>query len=479
MPIRSPTTSFLALAFFALLIGCGGALAEAPSGRPCTLPGYSGVAECFWIDVPRDFSDPGGARLSLHVARVRAREARGHAAPLTLLAGGPGQAATDLGGWLDVAFRRVHARRDVLLVDQRGTGASRPLRCEAAAELGLGAVSSEALRAIGARCLAEQTDDPRWFSTEAVVRDLDRVRARLGYDRLALWGASFGTRTALRYLARFPDRVEAMVLDGVAPNTEPLFFRAPAYAQAAFEALLARCAEADGCDPAVFEARATRLLELEARTVQFVDPVVGEPRSVRIDGPTLRGYLRAALYRPARAGLLPVALERASKGDFGVLAALASETAGRTSDTMDLGATMSILCSEDVDRISAEEARGAGAGSLFADEYHRFWSALCTEWPRTRLPEDYAALVESSIPTLALSGGLDPVTPPAAAELGLRGLPNAHHLVARNAGHNVTPLGCAPRLVAEFLDDPASAPDGRCLDDIHLPHLVSSRGAVR
>src|SRR5205085_9479322 len=141
--------------------------------------------------------------------------------PLFFLAGGPGQAATEAFVPLQNAFDKINRIHDIVLVDQRGTGGSNALRCPAATnELEIDTLPE--VTAAAAACLPQLTGDPRFYTTSLAMDDLDQVRAALGYDRVDLYGVSYGTRAALTYLRQYPARVRAVILDGVVPQDEPL-----------------------------------------------------------------------------------------------------------------------------------------------------------------------------------------------------------------------------------------------------------------
>ena len=447
--------------------------------QPCTLPGFSGLAECVRIDVPTDHDAVDGPTLKIQVARVSARRIRRHETPLVLLAGGPGQAAIEYAPLLESAFRRVNETRDILLIDQRGTGRSHPLQCDQLFQFAYRTISRDQIRAESAACLRGLDDEPKWFGTESVIRDLDAIRRRLGHEKLALWGASFGTRTALRYLARFPQRVESMVLDGVTSNTESLFVGAPRYAQAAFDALRTRCEADAGCDAAALNAHFEGAARAGTQAVDLIHPLSGARLSTSVDDDLVVNVVRGALYVPVYSSLIPVALDKVAKGDHSVLAALTAELTSSSAGSMYVGATLSVLCSEDIDRLSREAAAEAGHGTPFGDRYYRLWSTACSNWPRTRVPKTYGELVQSTVPTLVLSGGADPITPPAAAEVAIGGLSAAQHLIAKNASHNVTQHGCAPTLIADFLNAPNTPVDGECLNEIEAPPIVHTGDVVK
>ena len=329
---------------------------------PCTLKGWGRIAECGQIRVPLVFDAPNGAQLKIHFARVRGRAIQKKAPPLFVMAGGPGQAATEYGRLLENAFRPTLGARDVILIDQRGTGQSHPMPCPLMSDFAYSKVTGAQLAERGQTCLEATTEQPQYFGSEAIINDVEAVREALGYSKIALWGGSFGTRLALRYLARFPDRVFALVLDGVSSNTVPLFALTPNYAQAAWDALVQRCQRDDRCAQAYPDLdQDLRTLLASPETVARVeDPIHGAVASATINSDLVAGVVRAALYSPQRASLLPLAVTRAARGDHQVMAALAGE-ASSMADSMYVGSSMTILCTEDLDRLTGR--RGCGRRS--------------------------------------------------------------------------------------------------------------------
>jgi pimeloyl-ACP methyl ester carboxylesterase len=208
---------------FALLLACTPRTAP-PHRRialtPCRLKGSGYPAQCGTLRVPEDRARPSGRQIDLKISVVPALAREPAPDPLFLLAGGPGQAATEAMGPLLGAFERLHRTRDLVLVDQRGTGSSRPLRCDLndpSAPL-VERLAPDALREDKFRkCLAAYDADPRFYTTSIAMQDLDDVRAGLGADQIDLWGGSYGTRAALIYLREHGEHARATVLDGVAP----------------------------------------------------------------------------------------------------------------------------------------------------------------------------------------------------------------------------------------------------------------------
>ena len=239
----------------ALGLVAGAAYAAGLELSECDLKDEGGRLEvdalCGTLAVPLDPGDPDAEAIELFVAVVEASSEQATPDPLVVFADGPGAAATQFFVRAKRAFARILRDRDVVLVDQRGTGRSAPLRCDGSryAALLAGGDARSAVDA-GIACLDELKYDPRFFTTSAGVADLERVRAALGYEQLNLYGLSYGTRVAQHYLRRHPNRVRSVVLDGVLPPDLPLGPELAVASQTVLDALFARCAADDACGAA-------------------------------------------------------------------------------------------------------------------------------------------------------------------------------------------------------------------------------------
>src|SRR5690349_11649885 len=166
----------------------------------CRLPRVAQAVQCGRLEVPENRAHPDGRKLSIFVAVLPANTLSPKPDPLVLLAGGPGQAASTLGPFA-MQLTAVRRTRDILLIDQRGTGRSSPLDCRAFApdehaEFDIDPVPKSLLCAWQ---LAERNVDASQYTTSAFVADLDAVREALGYPRWNIWGGSYGSRAAQEY----------------------------------------------------------------------------------------------------------------------------------------------------------------------------------------------------------------------------------------------------------------------------------------
>ncbi len=445
--------------------------------RRCYIDNVDTAARCFDLEVPLVWDKPDGRTISLYGAIIPAKTMDAADDPLVILAGGPGQAATTYGALVERAFHKIRERRDIILIDQRGTGGSNALSCEFPEEFN-GEASDAMLQKFGKKCVGEQDVNVRYFSSMDVLKDLEHVRSRLGVQQVNLWGGSYGTRLGLLYMKLYPESIRSVILDGVTSPEESVFRQAAKSAEAAWQKLVAACESDNDCaqtHPNLNVRFKALLQQLEAEPVETVlsNAANGKPETIEVGHKWLAEAVRSALYVPSQASIIPFALQRVEQGDYSVFGALAANSAAWASSTMTIGSTLSVLCREDVPTLTRAEAERLGEDSFHGANYYNNWAALCSNWPVLGVPEGYGDPITSDIPTIILSGALDPVTPPAMALVAEKGLRNAQHMIADNAGHNVSAFGCAPDIMADFIK--AASPEGldpACLSDPVRPAFV-------
>lgn len=454
---------------------------RAVSLAACRLPGVESEARCGKFEVWEDRTARTGRRIAINIAVIPARMRSREPDPIFVFAGGPGQGAVSLADQVMPLFAKLNDTRDVVLVDQRGTGESHPLDCEDD-DAPLQSLFEDTLPGdLVRKCLAGLDADPRQYITSIAVEDLEEVRAALGYDKLNLWAGSYGTRAALEYLRRHGNHVRTMVLDGVAPSTMKMPLSFVSDGEAALRKLLAGCEAQAPCRQAYPDLGATirGLREEFARHPERVgiqDPRTGERETIRVTQNVFLSGLFRPLYVAELASLLPYGVEAAAEGDFNPLLAQNLEFADDVSENLALGMHLSVICAEDVPRITAQDLAAADHaffGRALVDDY----IAACRIWPRGRVPADYYDPVRSDVQALLLSGGIDPATPPHHAAQVAATLPNARHFIAPQVGHGVSERGCAPRLIEAFVrKGSARALDGKCLEHIPRPLFVLPLG---
>ncbi|MHC5003038.1 MAG: alpha/beta fold hydrolase [Planctomycetota bacterium] len=418
-----------------------------------------------------------GRVLELGVLVLPALDPPARPDPVFVLAGGPGQDATSLvNQWVEHWMRRD---RDIVLVSQRGTGGDNRLACAlAGSDENLQGyldplMDEETFRA----CLAELQEryDLTQYGTATAMDDIDEVRAALGYERINVYGGSYGSRAALELLRRHGDSVRCVVLNSVAPTA----FRNPLYharsAQEALDLIVEECAGDPACRATFGNLRAkfeTVLERLEAAPapVTVRHPATGEAVALRLTREAFAESMRIAMYYDSRR--VPRLIHRAFSGDLDAVAQVGLETSRALRSTLALGMLLCVTCGEDLDRIDPAEIAAATRGTFLGDDRVRRQMAVCAFWPRSRNLEGAGEPVRSDVPVLLMSGTMDPVTPPRWGEAAARHLSRSVHVVAPGSHGLGGP--CIEGIVRAFLD--AGGPEGldlSCVESLRPGSFVA------
>lgn len=434
--------------------------------KPCADERIEKVARCGTVTVPENRQLPMGRTIALNVIVVPARSPSPDAPPLFDIDGGPGLPVTKNAEFYALFAPAFSARRDLVMVDQRGTGGSNPLHCP---ELSKPEAAYQPIYPAEAvsRCRKslEAAADLTMYGTRDAVADLDDVRAALGYEKIDLFGLSYGTTVGLRYLDTYPKRVRAAVLMGVSPpDAMPPKNHAIA-AEAAIEALFDACHRSAPCDAAFNPAT-----DID-RALSRLGSIAGAPSEE-----IFLEKLRSLMYQPDSARRIPYIVSRAADGD---LAQFYAATKPRGPSLYADGMFLSVVCSEAMALMDSSAARDASKATLFGDYRLRRQQEACTEWPTAQTADNHLRPVVSNAAILLISGELDPVTPPAWADSVARTLPNSKHIVIPGSGHifdGMTGIEtCLDPLITRFLDTgDIKAVDPGCVREMQPPPFVTS-----
>lgn len=446
---------------------------------PCHVDRLAEEVLCGSHEVFEDRHARAGRRLSIQVTVLPARRRAAEPDPLLIFAGGPGQGARGYAAVVDRFFSGVRRTRDLVLVDLRGTGDSGRLSCPSPADEVDQIESMLDADGLVTRCLAALDADPRHYTHAAALSDVDEVRQRLGYATVNLWGGSWGTRTALLYALDRPEAVRSVVLDGAVPLDMGFPRSAAADAEQAFARLADACRAEARCASRFGDVRARlgRLLERLGRSPEMFEvdhPRTGRPARLRLTRDVVAEIVRVSLYTPSDAVRLFEVVSHFERGDAGPLLAQALRLASISTDDMALGATLSVLCSEDVPSTAHVDFGPESASTFVRAAYADTWRARCRHWPRGPALAVSPDAV-SPAPVLILSGEHDPVTPPRWGERMRAHFPASLHVVVPGAAHNASFTGCVPELIVRFLD---AGPDGiggtTCVERVPWPPIVVS-----
>ncbi|WP_295800482.1 alpha/beta hydrolase [uncultured Microbulbifer sp.] len=431
-----------------------------PQADSCYLDGWSESLRCYQVAVED------GVLLSVMIAPA---VNGGQHEPLYMLAGGPGQAASQLAKLLN-PLRKLNRERDIVLVDRRGAGKSDVFDCGMDEDM---PVQLDEFVDQLAACYQASPERPKTLNSRQTVEDLEAVRKALGHDRISLWGGSWGTRTALLYQQWYPESLQSLVLDGVAPIDTKVFLTAKA-AEASLQALVDACAADPVCaDFGDWRGELDALLAdwTPAQAAAFPDPFTGVPGDEPVEAWMLASAIRTALYDPAAAAQLPFAIQQARRGNLLPLSGIFGLFA-KLEGSMALGLTFSVACAEEVNRMSADEIAADSAGTFIGKTFVRTFTEGCKRWPVAARP--YRTPEPRNHPVLLISGTADPITPPVYADTELDYLAHKQHLVVDGGGHINSARGCIPELIREFLDAPETALDPSCVADIQRPPFMAA-----
>ncbi|HEX8700185.1 MAG TPA: alpha/beta hydrolase [Myxococcaceae bacterium] len=436
---------------------------------PCTESWAPAGSECGALEVLENPAQPGSRVLRLAILRLRSSGPAPATGAVFFLPGGPGQSGREAAEWAAQELAPLRGEWDLVFVDPRGTGASGSLDCSLYEPADPQSYLGDFFPAEGVeRCRKELEPraDLTRYTSAYVAEDFEAVRRALGYAKVSLNAGSYGTRIAIAYLRRYSEHVHAALLHAVVPPymATPLPFARDT--DEALAAWVAACAADKACSevtPALGADITALIASLErAPATASLSLPDGKTATVRFTRDLFGQTLRALLYSPDRAAMIPALVRRAKEGDFAPLAKLALQNRqGFTSP----GVFFSQTCAEDVWRIREEDVPGATAGTVLGEGRVRQQLRTCRQWPRGGLPEDFDGPVKGNAPVLLVTGAWDPATPPRWADSVLRILPGAQKVIVPYAGHGfqASAAECAGGLMVAFMRQPSQPLDTSCM----------------
>jgi len=427
-------------------------------------------ARCGTLSVPENRAAPEGRRIELAWAVVEARSANPEPDPVLFLAGGPGQSARDVAPIVARQLEAINTRRDLIFLDQRGTGGSNALSCDFPDDTFLTEPDLDEINRLLQDCQQGLDADVRHYTTVDAVEDLDALRQHLGIERVNLVGGSYGTRVAQVYLKRFPEPVRSVILDGVAPMRLILGSEHAIKLDRAIEKLLDACSRDADCGerfPNLDEALQTLKNSYgdAPRTLRVTDPRTGVAEEMEFSLPVLASSLRFLAYSPATQMMIPYLIhEAAATGSPERLAAQALMTGSELSEQLAIGLNFSVGCAEDWPYWPRETG---SEGTLLGDSFTELYGRVCAWWPADPVGPDFHDPFDSPVPILILSGELDPVTPPEYGDEAAQQFGNSMHIIAEGRGHITLGNSCIASIATDFVESAALANlDTDCTDRI-------------
>jgi pimeloyl-ACP methyl ester carboxylesterase len=469
-----------------LVLDVSGCAKPRPTGglsklKPCRVAGVDEQLLCGKLTVFENRKTRTGRTIDLNVVVLPALDQKNEAGPLFDLAGGPGVASTGAADFYAGPGKELRRGHDVVLVDQRGTGNSNRL------SIPQETTPQHYLREMypvdyvrEMRHALEQRADLTKYTTSIAMDDLDDVRAWLGYERINLFGLSYGTRAALVYMRQHPEHVRSVILMGVAPTDLKMPLHHSESAARAMDLLLSECEQDAACHAAFPQIRddwknALAQLEKQPARVEYAPPKKAAPVTVEIQRDVFAEKIRTWMYDRDQAARIPLIIHHAAEGDFAPF--LQQAIAPSIPDFVADGMYLSVTCAEDVPFVDQGEAGRLNMDNPFGNYRVSQQTRACGMWPRGEVPADFLEPVRSNASVLIFSGNMDPVTPPKYGEEVAKHLPNSRHVIIPEGGHGPFGLSnpdCLDRIAIEFLDKAdAKNIDVSCVNGMARPPFAT------
>ncbi|HEU0016208.1 MAG TPA: alpha/beta fold hydrolase [Longimicrobium sp.] len=445
-------------------------------------------ARCGTITVPEARDTPGGRSIDVAFAVLPATDSAGRSPdPVLVLFGGPGDAGIERLRGVEAAFAVINRTRDLVVVDQRGTGRSAPLRCVFGSDDDLQSyleafLPVAAMRECSAR-LGAGADLSR-YRTRDFVADLEALRSALGIARWNLYARSYGTRVALHYLQRHPEPIRSATLVGVVPPELTVPMTLGADADAALERVAADCRADSACAAAFPRFREevdsiARRLERAPAAVSLPHPMTDQPITLTLSRGTFGEMVRAILYTPEGASQLPLLVHEAFGGDYRFLLMTGLGRRRGLARSGAAGLYLAVTCAEDVRRVDPQAALASNRGSTMGTARVAQHLEACQAWPARPTGDEFPTAAAIRVPVLMIVGDADPATAPRWAEVAMRAMENGRLVIVPQGGHDFGRMSggdCLDRVQAAFLaaPDPAAL-DAECVKAMRRPPFVLRR----
>jgi pimeloyl-ACP methyl ester carboxylesterase len=455
--------------------------------EPCYIRELGEEVLCGTYEVMENRNVRKGAKIRLNFIILPAWTTDPAPDPVFIFSGGPGQGSADIAVYYARNYEKLRWERDIVLVDQRGTGQSNPLHCQRIGDPNSAQTYLQDMfpedYVKNCRKDLEKKANLRHYDSTTAMKDIDDLRATLGYERINIIGSSYGAYMGIVYMKYFPDRVRTAFLThsampnwsysgSIAPNTE-----------VALERMLTDCAlDPDyAADYPLLRQQLDQVLyQLKQGpvTVPIINPITGEYEQVAFTYNNFIHGVRSMLYTTARSRWIPAFIHWASRGNFSPVAEYtANYLYGINRDLKD-GMFLCVTCTETIPYINYAEARALAQGTFMGTYRLDQQKNACDWWVRGDHPDDFHEMHMMDIPTLIISGEIDPVTPPQYGEDLAGYLPNSLHVIIPNAGHEFRTVweDGLDDVVAQFLSQGSVIGlDTSCVDQHVRPPFVSWR----
>lgn len=439
--------------------------AQKVSLKPCEIPGAEQGKKdsvlCGRYEVFEDRTSKKGRKIPISIVVYPATGSEKLSDPVWYIPGGPGSSATEDAPYVAQDLAALRTKRDLVFVDQRGTGGSNPLNCELFDPKNIHSYLTHwnpPAAVAACRKELEKTSDLKLYVTSIAMDDFEEVRKALGYGKINLAGSSYGTRAVMAYVRQYPSSVRSVFLHGVSPFDQHMPREFPWHTQRALNGVLDECLANTECGTTFPDIKRNERAVLESLKKGPVDVDVvidNKPMRVKLSRDLAGEAIRYMLYQSGAASRIPLVLNEASKGNFKRLAEAAIFYRRVIVATGATGLYLSITCAEDLPFAKSSDDRDPDV--TFLGNYRlREQLEACAEWPQGKIRKNYDELESSDVPALIYSGQWDPVTPPEYGDRVAKLLPNSLHVVVPSGGHGfggLQGLECLDSLTTKFIEN--------------------------
>jgi pimeloyl-ACP methyl ester carboxylesterase len=464
-----------------------------PAPCPFDVPQGAPV-DCGFVIVPEDHNEPGGPKIRIALAILRDQSFGHKPDPVIFLAGGPGERVVSGAIGIMGLFAPTIPNRDLILFDQRGVGLSEPaLECPELEQTlfdmldetdpeEVAKTNFNALLACRDQLVSEGHALSMYNNLQNAA-DVNAIRLALGYNKVNLYGGSYGSLLAQSTARDYPEGIRSMVIWSVVPLEKSLFVDSTTTTANAVIRLLDECKADEACSSAYPDLENVLFelidrLNAEPVSITVTNPQDGVSHDAWLTGDGVVGNLVGLLYQTQLIPAVPQAIYDVHNRDYALMTQLAGANLALYG-ALSRGMEFSVLCTDDLIGRSPDEILEFQAtlprqfvGRIdpeVAMEYSTF--SICERWPVEEAAPWVKEPLVSDIPTLALGAEFDQVTPPEYGNLVTEHLSNSYIFEFPGIGHNIiVSSDCARGMAGAFLDDPSKAPDSSCIDE--MPGLV-------
>jgi pimeloyl-ACP methyl ester carboxylesterase len=451
--------------------------------NPCLVADGTVNAECGVLSVPEDRSNPNGRILDLAIVVVRAREANPEPDPLFYIAGGPGVLAThsSIVNSVNSFFSGVNARHDIVFLDQRGTNDKHRLTCDLSLN-GVFNITQQQVNDQMKTCLANVAGDPRFYTTAVAMRDLDDARAALGYDKINLYGISYGVAAEQVYMRMFPEHVRAVVMDHGTALDLPLMYVKPRASQYALDQILAYCDLDDKCHaayPNIHRDWKTVFDRLSKGPVvtSYIPPGMDTYATVTLEG--LAEAIHQMMFESQTYAQIPFLIHTlAANEDWTPIVKSYNEQQGSSGGGNNpiLLMQYEILCFEPAFGAQPDQVARFSPGSYYLSQgthILQLEQKICNTLPAPDSSLIYGPGKPAPLSALMFNSLTDPQEPPSNMDLALKEFTKSRVIVEPIAGHEPSLARCRWDIVAQYIEQGSvDGLDISCLEEIKPSFVI-------